>query len=64
MGHRAQNQASAMAIPVLWPEPCREWVEWTEEKKHRHGAVNLKDLEWFWMKEWSLISCQLFSNLL
>ncbi len=52
-----------LAIPVLWPEPCRKWVRWTEEKKHRHGAVNLKDLEWFWMKEWSLISCQVFSNL-
>ncbi len=37
--------------------------EWTEEKKHRHGSVNLKDLEWFWMKEWSLISCQVFSDL-
>ncbi len=57
MGHWAQNQGSAMAIPVLWPEPCRKWVRWTEEKKHHHGAVNLKDLEWFWMKEWSLISC-------
>ncbi len=62
--HWAQNQASAMAIPVLWPEPCRKWVRWTEEKKHRHGAVNLKDLERFWMKEWSLISCQVFSNLI
>ncbi len=59
-GHWAQNQASAMAIPVLWPEPCRKWVGWTEEKKHQRGAVNLKDLEWFWMKEWSLISCQVF----
>ncbi len=58
MGHWAQNQASAMAIPVLWPEPCRKLVRWTEEKKHRHGAVNL---ERFWMKEWSLISCQVFS---
>ncbi len=29
----------------------------TEEKQHRHGAGNLKGLEWFWMKEWSLISC-------
>ncbi len=64
MGHWAQNQASAMAIPVLWPEPCRKWVSWTEEKKHRHGAVNLKGLEWFWMKEWSLISCPVFSNLI
>ncbi len=53
-----------MAIPVLWPEPCRKWVRWTEEKKHQHGAVNLKDLERFWMKEWSLISCQVFSNLI
>ncbi len=51
-----QNESSAMAVPVLWPEPCRKWVRWTEEKKHRHGAVNLKDLERFWMKEWSLIS--------
>ncbi len=32
MGHWSQNQASAMAIPVLWPEACRKWVEWTEEK--------------------------------
>ncbi len=56
--------ASAMAIPVLWPEPCRKWVRWTEEEKHRNGAVNLKGLEWFWMKEWSLISCQVFSNLI
>ncbi len=64
IGPWAQNQASAMAIPVLWPEPCRKWVRWTEEEKHRHGAVNLKDLEWFWMKEWSLISCQVFSNLI
>ncbi len=62
MGHWAQNQASAMSIPVLWPEPCRKWTG--ELKKHRHGAVNLKDLEWFWMKEWSLISCQVFSKLI
>ncbi len=63
MGHWAQKQASAMTIPDLWPEPCRRWVRWTEEKK-RHWAVNLKDLERFWMKEWSLISCQVFSNLI
>ncbi len=50
-------------LPVLWPEPCRRWMRWTEEKKHRHGSVNLKGLEWFWMKEWSLISCQVFSDL-
>ncbi len=56
IGHCTQIQASAMAIPVLWPEPCRTWVRWTEEKKHRHGAVNLKNLERFWMKEWSRIS--------
>ncbi len=65
MGNWAQNQASAMAIQVLWPEPCRTWVRWTEEKKHQHGAGgNLKGLEWFWMKEWSLISCQVLSNLI
>ncbi len=63
MGHWAQNQASA-TIPVLWPEPCRKWVKRREEKKYRHGAVNLKDLEWFWMKEWSLIFCQVFYNLI
>ncbi len=57
-----QNQASAMIIPVLWPEPCRKWVRWTEE--NQHGAVNLEGLEWFWMKEWSLISCQVFSNII
>ncbi len=22
-----------LVIPVLWPEPCRRWVRWTEEKK-------------------------------
>ncbi len=64
MGHWAQNQASAMAIPVLWHEPYSKWVRWTEEKKHRHGDVNLKGLEWFCMKEWSLISCPVFSNLI
>ncbi len=64
MGPWTQNQASALAIPVLWPEPSRKWVRWTEEKKHRHGAGNLKHLEWFWRKEWSLISCQVFSNLI
>ncbi len=41
-----------------------EWVNWREEKMYCHGAVNLKGLEWFWMKEWSLISCQVFSNLI
>ncbi len=64
MDHWAQNQASVMAISVPWPAPCRKWVRWTEENKHQHVAVNLKDLEWFWMKEWSLISCQVFSNLI
>ncbi len=63
LGHWAQNQASAMAISVPWPAPCRKWVRWTEEK-HRHGAGKLKGLERFWMKEWSLISCQVFSNLI
>ncbi len=34
MGHWAQNQASAMAIPVPWPEPCRKWVS-----EHSRGNV-------------------------
>ncbi len=51
MGHWAQNQASAMVIPVLWPENYWKLVGWTEEKKLQHGAGNLKVLEWFWMKE-------------
>ncbi len=58
MGHWAQKQTSAMAIPVLWPEPCRRWVS---ELKRR--SCESEDLEWFWMKEWSLISCQVFSDL-
>ncbi len=52
---------------LLWPFQSSDLNpidEWTEEKKHHHGAVNLKDLERFWMKEWSLISCQEFSNLI
>ncbi len=53
MGHWAQNQSSGMAIPVLWPEPCRKWLRWTEEKKHSHGAGNLKGLEWF-LKGWGV----------
>ncbi len=63
MGHWAQNEYFTMAVSVLWPEPCRRWVRWTEEKKHRHGAVNLKDLERFCMKKMSLISYQVFSKL-
>ncbi len=26
--------------------------------------MNLEDLERFWMKEWSLISCQVISNII
>ncbi len=55
---------------LLWPFQSsdlnsveHEWG-WTKEKKHRHRAGNLKVLEWFWMKEWSLISCQVFSNII
>ncbi len=58
MCHWAQNQASAMASPVLWTESCRRWVS---ELKRR--SCESEDLEWFWMKEWSLISCQVFSDL-
>ncbi len=63
MGHWAQNEYFTMAVSVLWPEPYRKWVRWTEEKKHRHGAVNLKYLERFWMKKWSLITYQVFSKV-
>ncbi len=35
IGHWEQNQTSAIAVPVLWPEPYWKWVRWTEEKKHR-----------------------------
>ncbi len=52
-----EGMISDLVSGVLWSEPCRRWVNWREE------AVNLKDLEWFWMKEWSLISCQVFSDL-
>ncbi len=62
MGHWAQNESFTMAVSVLWPEPCRRWVRWTEEKQHRHGAVNLKDLERFCMKKWSLIYYQVSPN--
>jgi len=64
MGHWAQNQAFAMAIPVPRPEPYRKWVGWTEEKKHQHRSGNLKDLERFCIEEWSLISCQVFSKFI
>ncbi len=51
MGHWAQNESFTIAVSVLWTEPYRKWVGWTEEKKHRHEAVNLKDLERFCMKK-------------
>ncbi len=88
---------SDLVSGVLWPEPCRRWVRWTEEEKLwiwrsgwildegmvsdlvsgvlwpepcRRRVSELKrrsceseDLEWFWMKEWSLISGQVFSDL-
>ncbi len=60
MCHWAQNEASAMAVPVPWPEPYRKWVGWTEEKKHQHEAGNLKDLERRKISMnglWSLVKC-------
>ncbi len=62
-GHWAQNESFTIAVSVLWPEPYRKWVRWTEEKKHHHGAVNLKDLKDSVWRKWSLISCQVFSKL-
>ncbi len=29
----------------------------------KRRSCESEDLEWFWMKEWSLISCQVFSDL-
>ncbi len=49
---------SDLVSGVLWSEPCRRWVS---ELKRR--SCESEDLEWFWMKEWSLISCQVFSDL-
>ncbi len=60
MGHRAQNQASAMAIPVLWPEPCRKWVRWTEEKKLWIWRI-WRDSGWM-NALWSLVGCSLTSS--
>ncbi len=43
MGHWAQNQASATAIAVLWPEPCRTLLFWQMEVSKsilEKGAVN------------------------
>ncbi len=54
-----EGMVSDLLSGVLWPEPCRRWVRWTEEKKL-----------WIWRiwrdsgrKEWSLISGQVFSDL-
>ncbi len=49
---------------LLWPfqssdlNPVED--EWDELKRR---SCESEDLEWFWMKEWSLISCQVFSDL-
>ncbi len=53
-----EGMVSDLVSGVLWPEPCRRWVS---ELKRR--SCESEDLEWFWMKEWSLISCQVFSVL-
>ncbi len=53
-----EGMVSDLVSGVLWPEPCRRWV--SELKRRRCES---EDLEWFWMKEWSLISCQVFSDL-
>ncbi len=60
MGHRAQIQASAMTIPVLWPEPCRKWVRWTEEKKLWIWRI-WRDSGWM-NALWSLVGCSLASS--
>ncbi len=63
-GSLSTKPSFAMTIPVLWPEPCRKWVRWTEEKHHQHGAVNLR----IWSDSgwrnglWSLVRCSLTSS--
>ncbi len=53
-----EGMVSDLLSGVLWSEPCRRWVS---ELKRR--SCESEDLEWFWMKEWSLISGQVFSDL-
>ncbi len=53
-----EGMVSDLVSGVLWSEACRRWVS---ELKRR--SCESEDLEWFWMKEWSLISCQVFSDL-
>ncbi len=53
-----EGMVSDLGSGVLWPEPCRTWVS---ELKRR--SCESEDLEWFWMKEWSLISGQVLSDL-
>ncbi len=60
MSHWAQNQASAMIIPVLWPEPCRKWMRWTEEKKLWIWRI-WSDSGWR-NGLWSLVRCSLTSS--
>ncbi len=60
MCHWAQNQASALAIPVLWPERCRRWVRWTEEKKLWIWRI-WSDSGWR-NGLWSLVRCSLTSS--
>ncbi len=49
---------------LLWPfqssdlNPVED--EWGELKRR---SCESEDLEWFWMKEWSLNSCQVFADL-
>jgi len=55
-------EASAMTVPVPWPD---EWAELKRRSTNvQHASGNLKDLERFCMEEWSLIYCQLFSKLI
>ncbi len=60
----SQNQASAMAIPVLWPEPVEN--EWGEEK--RRSTVMELGIWRIWSDSgwrnglWSLVRCSLTSS--
>ena len=52
-----QNEASAMAISVPWPEP----VGWAEEGR---AQERIYDSGWFCKEEWSQIPFSVFSNLI
>ncbi len=66
--HQNQHKNVSLSTKLIFyhgrPSPLTWTLQKMSEVNWREEAVNLKDLERFWMKEWSLISCQVFSNLI